>query len=92
MSAVLPQRTRVCLCHHLGSTRWDDVAQRGMGLIHKGLKYDVTVLDIPENIALPRRAAWAPSARLRGVPYWYPRASSTANRSGTTRGRSASGG
>jgi hypothetical protein len=25
MSAVLPQRTRVYLCHHLDSTRWDDV-------------------------------------------------------------------
>jgi hypothetical protein len=25
MSAVLPQRTRVYLCHHLDSTGWDDV-------------------------------------------------------------------
>ena len=40
----LPQRTPVFLCHHLDSTRWDDVAKRGMGLVHKGLKYDVAVL------------------------------------------------
>jgi hypothetical protein len=39
-----PQRTPVFLCHHLDSTRWDDVAKRGMGLVHKGLKYDVAVL------------------------------------------------
>jgi len=43
-----------------------------MGLVHKGLKYDVAFLDIPEDTALPLRAAGAPSARLRGVPYSYP--------------------
>src|SRR5437588_13074626 len=33
MSAPLPQRTRVYRCHHLDSTRWDDVVPRPEDII-----------------------------------------------------------
>ena len=75
MPAPFPQRTRVYRCHHLDSTRWDDVVPRPDDIIiTTSLKAGTTwtqrivSLLVFQTLDLPKTLHWVspwPDARLK---------------------------